>query len=164
LIHKKVYITSMQSPLGLLVIKGTDEAIIEIMFADTPLPTDHKIPDVMKQCIVQLEEYFEGTRQSFDIAIAPQGTDFQIQVWELLLRIGYAGTETYAELSKLLGDEKKARAVGNATGKNPIAIVVPCHRLLGSDNSLTGYAGGLWRKQWLLDHEAEHGRGIKKLF
>jgi methylated-DNA-[protein]-cysteine S-methyltransferase len=154
----------MQSPLGLLVVKGTDEAIIEISFADTPLATDAHVPDVLQQCLHQLHAYFEGKLTQFDIPIAPLGTSFQVQVWEMLLQIGYASTSTYAELSRLLGDDKKARAVGNATGKNPLAIVVPCHRLVGSDNSLTGYAGGLWRKQWLLDHEAEHGRGIKKLF
>lgn len=164
MLQQKVYFTSMQSPLGLLVIKGTGEAIIEISFADTPLPTDKQVPELLQRCIKQLEAYFEGTLTHFDLPIAPEGTDFQVQVWELLLQIGYASTSTYAELSRLLGDDKKARAVGNATGKNPLAIVVPCHRLLGSDNSLTGYAGGLWRKQWLLEHEAEHGRGIKRLF
>lgn len=154
----------MQSPLGLVVIKGTDEVITEITFASTPLSTDKQLPEVLKQCIKQLEEYFAGTRTTFTLPIDPTGTEFQESVWDILQKIGYASTASYLELSKLLGDEKKARAVGAATGKNPIAIVVPCHRLIGSDNNLTGYAGGLWRKKWLLEHEAQHGLGIQKLF
>ncbi len=161
---ERLYITSMQSPLGLLVVKGNAEAIVEVQFAETPLPTDSHVPEHMKQCILQLEEYFAGKRSSFDLPIRPQGTPFQQNVWDILLQIGYAGTSTYLELSKLLGDEKKARAVGAATGANPIAVIIPCHRLVGSDHSLTGYAGGIWRKQWLLAHEALHGRGVQRLF
>lgn len=160
----RVYISSMDSPLGLIVIKATAEFIIEISFADTPLPVDDTIPPVLKNCKKELTEYFNGERTSFTIPVAPAGTDFQHEVWTAITQIGYAGTTTYGELSKLLGDEKKSRAVGAATGKNPIAIVIPCHRLVGSNQDLTGYSGGLWRKKWLLEHEAEHGRGVKKLF
>lgn len=154
----------MQTPLGLIVIKGTAEAITEIAFADTPLSVDKQLPEVMKRCVQQLQEYFDGKRTDFDLPLQPEGTMFQENVWTILQRIGYASTASYRELSQLLGDEKKARAVGAASSANPIVIVVPCHRLLGSDDSLTGYVGGLWRKQWLLEHEAHHGRGVRTLF
>lgn len=154
----------MQTPLGLIVIKGTAEAITEIAFADTPLSVDKQLPEVMKRCVQQLQEYFDGKRTDFDLPLQPEGTMFQENVWSILQQIGYASTASYRELSQLLGDEKKARAVGAASSANPLVIVVPCHRLLGSDDSLTGYVGGLWRKQWLLEHEAHHGRGVRTLF
>jgi len=161
---QRIYITSLQSPLGLLVIKGTTTAVRSVEFADTPLPIDARIPEILKQCIKELGEYFEGKRTEFTVPLEPEGTDFQENVWKALMEIGYASTKTYSTISLLLGDERKARAVGAASGANPIAILIPCHRLIGSDNSLTGYAGGLWRKQWLLEHEAHHGRGIRSLF
>lgn len=154
----------MQTALGLVVIKGTSEAITEIAFADTPLPVDKQMPEVMKQCMRQLQEYFDGKRATFDLPLQPEGNAFQEQVWKILQQIGYASTASYRELSLLLGDDKKARAVGSASAANPILIVVPCHRLIGSDDNANGYAGGLWRKQWLLEHEAHHGRGARTLF
>lgn len=154
----------MESPLGLIVIQANEEAITSVQFADTPLPIDAEVPDHVRQCVEQLTEYFNGTRTTFDIPIQPNGTPFQENVWEILQEIGYAGTTTYLALSKLLGDEHKSRAVGAATGANPIAVIVPCHRVVGSDGSLTGYMGGLHRKQWLLEHEAHHGRGVRTLF
>ncbi|HNV99583.1 MAG TPA: methylated-DNA--[protein]-cysteine S-methyltransferase [Chitinophagales bacterium] len=159
-----LYITSMQSPIGLIVIQANDEAIISVQFADTPLPVDEHVPNHVHECVRQLTEYFAGKRTAFTVPIQPEGTDFQENVWKVLQEIGYAGTSTYLELSKLLGDENKSRAVGAATGANPIAVIVPCHRVIGSDGSLTGYMGGLHRKQWLLEHEALHGRGVQRLF
>ena len=94
----------------------------------------------------------------------PVGTFFQSSVWNQLLEVPYANTASYLDLAKKVGDEKSVRAVGAANGKNPIAIIIPCHRIVGSNNSLVGYAGGLWRKQWLLEHEAQFGLGVLKLF
>ena len=103
--------------------------------------------------MVQLEEYFKGERTEFTVKLNPQGTVFQQRVWKELLQIPFNKTRTYLEQSKALGDVKAIRAVAAANGKNPIWILIPCHRVLGSDGSLTGYAGGIWRKKWLLAHE-----------
>ena len=111
------------------------------------------IPAVLQEAVLQLQDYFEKKRTSFDFKINPKGTDFQIKVWNALLEIPYGKTRTYLEQSKFLGDIKAIRAVASANGKNPLWIVIPCHRVIGTDGSLTGYAGGLWRKKWLLEHE-----------
>jgi methylated-DNA-[protein]-cysteine S-methyltransferase len=112
-----------------------------------------KIPLVLKEAVNQIQDYFEGNRNDFNFKLNPKGTDFQQKVWQELLNIPYGKTMSYQELSIKLGDVKAIRAVANANAKNPLWIVVPCHRVIGSDGSLTGYAGGLWRKKWLLDHE-----------
>ena len=103
--------------------------------------------------MLQLNEYFTGNRKTFNLKLNPQGTEFQKKVWEALQNVPYGKTITYLEQSKVLGNVKAIRAVAGANGKNPISIVIPCHRIIGSDGSLTGYAGGLWRKKWLLEHE-----------
>jgi methylated-DNA-[protein]-cysteine S-methyltransferase len=113
-----------------------------------------KMPQCLQDCVQQLDEYFQGTRTSFDLKLNPQGTDFQKQVWQELLNISFGKTRSYMEQTKQIGDPKAIRAVASANGKNPIWIVIPCHRVIGSDGSLTGYAGGVWRKKWLLDHES----------
>ncbi len=112
-----------------------------------------KIPEELKEAVLQLQDYFDGKRKEFTFAINPIGSEFQKKVWQELLHIPFGKTCSYLELSKKLGDVKAIRAVASANGKNPLWIVVPCHRVIGSDGSLTGYAGGLWRKKWLLEHE-----------
>ena len=112
-----------------------------------------KIPKELKGAVLQLKDYFEGKRNHFDFPLNPEGTPFQQKVWSALLEIPFGKTVSYLELSKKLGDVKAIRAVASANGKNPLWIVVPCHRVIGTDGSLTGYAGGLWRKKWLLEHE-----------
>ena len=119
------------------------------------IPTDI-IPIELEDCVIQLNEYFEGTRKQFNLKLNPQGTEFQKRVWNALENIPHGKTMSYLELSKQLGDVKAIRAVANANGKNPLWIIVPCHRVIGSDGSLTGYAGGLHRKQWLLEHESPY--------
>jgi methylated-DNA-[protein]-cysteine S-methyltransferase len=114
------------------------------------------IPECLQDCVYQLNEYFEGKRTHFDLQLNPEGTDFQKSVWDALRTIPYGKTISYLNLSKQLGDVKAIRAIANANGKNPLWIVVPCHRVIGSDGSLTGYAGGLYRKQWLLEHESPY--------
>jgi methylated-DNA-[protein]-cysteine S-methyltransferase len=104
--------------------------------------------------VTQLAEYFEGIRSQFDLKLNPKGTDFQQKVWKELLNIPFGKTRTYLEQTKQLGDPKAIRAVASANGKNPVGIVIPCHRVIGSDGSLTGYASGIWRKKWLLEHES----------
>ena len=139
--------------LGFTEIVGDEKGISKILVFDDEQKTSEKIPIILQEAVTQLQDYFEGKRNDFNFKLNPKGTDFQQKVWQELLTIPYGKTMSYQELSIKLGDIKAIRAVANANGKNPLWIVVPCHRVIGSDGSLTGYAGGLWRKKWLLDHE-----------
>ena len=142
----------IESPLGITKIIG-DEYGISIISVLSQGEVSTKIPKNLKECVSQLQEYFDGNRNDFTFKMNPQGTDFQQKVWQELLNIPFGKTMSYLELSKKLGDVKAIRAVASANGRNPLWIVVPCHRVIGTDGSLTGYAGGLWRKKWLLEHE-----------
>ncbi|WP_417352854.1 methylated-DNA--[protein]-cysteine S-methyltransferase [Flavobacterium alkalisoli] len=147
----EVYI---QSPVGITLIEVDAEGVSKIsVFDDDKLMPSHDIPHELVDAAKQLKEYFEGRRTGFNFKLNPQGTDFQKKVWKALLEIPFGKTMSYQDLSIKLGDVKAIRAVASANGKNPLWIVVPCHRVIGSDGSLTGYAGGLWRKKWLLEHE-----------
>lgn len=144
------------SPLGYTKIVGDVNGIVQITVLNSEEKETNIIPLELEDCVMQLQEYFEGSRSKFDLILNPQGTTFQNKVWKQLQEIPYGKTISYLELSKQLGDAKAIRAVANANGKNPLWIVVPCHRVIGSDGSLTGYAGGLHRKQWLLEHESPY--------
>jgi methylated-DNA-[protein]-cysteine S-methyltransferase len=152
-----------KSPIGLLEIKAQDDMISSVLFADAKAAETELVP-VVEACMDQLDRYFSGILNSFDLPVQQQGTLFQQQVWKTLEQIPYGETESYLQLSRRLGNEKSIRAVGAANGKNKIFIIVPCHRVVGSGGELTGYAGGLWRKQWLLEHEQRFGKGILRLF
>ena len=142
----------IKTPLGTAKITGDAKGIASIsVLEEGDIST--KIPKELKLAITQLQDYFEGKRTHFDFKLQPQGTEFQQKVWQALLDIPFGKTCSYMDLSKKLGDVKAIRAVASANGKNPLWIVVPCHRVIGTDGSLTGYAGGLWRKKWLLEHE-----------
>lgn len=146
--------TMLKTPLGIAEITGDENGISRISIQDIEIDiNEEEIPEVLLNAVTQLKQYFEGNRKDFDLKINPSGTDFQKKVWQKLCEIPYGTTTSYHELSKELGDVKAIRAVAAANGKNPLWIVVPCHRVIGSDGSLTGYAGGLWRKKWLLQHE-----------
>ena len=142
----------IQSPLGITKIEG-DENGIAVISVLAEGEESNEIPIELENAVSQLREYFDGTRTKFNFKLNPKGTEFQQRVWLELLNIPFGKTISYLELSKRLGDVKAIRAVASANGKNPLWIVVPCHRVIGSDGSLTGYAGGLWRKKWLLEHE-----------
>lgn len=142
----------IQTPLGIAKIEGNENGI-SVVSVTQEGELSSKIPKNLKQAVTQLNEYFEGKRKEFTFLINPQGTEFQQKVWQELLHIPFGKTMSYLDLSKKLGDVKAIRAVASANGKNPLWIVVPCHRIIGTDGSLTGYAGGLWRKKWLLEHE-----------
>ncbi|CBV41389.1 methylated-DNA--[protein]-cysteine S-methyltransferase [Halomonas elongata] len=139
--------------LGLLRLSATASGITEIAFVmeKDAAPRPNEITERARQ---QLDEYFAGERRDFELPLAPRGTDFQRRVWEALATIPFGETRNYAEIAEQLGCKGGQRAVGAANGRNPISIVVPCHRVIGSDGQLTGYAGGIGRKQWLLAHEA----------
>lgn len=143
----------VETPLGMAEIKGDTNGISSISVLDETVPVTENIPDSLQNCVNQLTDYFEGKLKDFSFKINPTGTDFQKRVWIELLNIPFGKTLSYFELSQRLGDVKAIRAVASANGKNPLWIVVPCHRVIGSDGSLTGYAGGLHRKKWLLEHE-----------
>ena len=142
----------IKSPLGFTKIIGEEDGVVSVTILNSEEKITDIIPDLLEDCVIQLNEYFEGTRTKFDLKLNPEGTDFQKKVWKQLEQIPYGKTISYLELSKQLGDVKAIRAVANTNGKNPLWIIVPCHRVIGSDGSLTGYAGGLNRKKWLLDH------------
>ncbi|TGV03762.1 methylated-DNA--[protein]-cysteine S-methyltransferase [Flavivirga rizhaonensis] len=146
----------IQSPLGYTRISGDSNGVTSVNVLNSEEKTTDIIPVELEDCARQLKEYFEGKRNQFNLKLNPQGTDFQKKVWKLLEQIPYGKTLSYLELSKQLGDVKAIRAVANANGKNPLWIIVPCHRVIGSDGSLTGYAGGLHRKKWLLEHESPY--------
>lgn len=148
---KEAYI---QSPLGITLIEGDGEGVSKIsVLDDKDIKQSQTIPKELEDAALQLQEYFNGNRTDFTFKLNPKGTDFQKKVWNALLEIPFGKTTSYQDLSIKLGDVKAIRAVASANGKNPLWIVVPCHRVIGSDGSLTGYAGGLWRKKWLLEHE-----------
>ena len=143
----------IKTPLGTAKIIGDAEGISVISILSEG-EISKKIPTVLKEAIQQLKEYFDGKRNDFTFKMNPAGTEFQQKVWQELRNIPFGKTMSYMDLSKKLGDVKAIRAVASANGKNPLWIVVPCHRVIGTDGSLTGYAGGLWRKKWLLEHES----------
>jgi methylated-DNA-[protein]-cysteine S-methyltransferase len=148
--------TFYNSPIGLLNIIGSESCISSIQFIDNKIVKElesSEIPEVLKDCKTQLDEYFNGKRKEFNVKIQQEGSDFQQKVWKELMNIPFGQTVSYLEVAKKVGDEKSVRAVGNANGKNQIPIIIPCHRVIGSNGSLTGYAGKIWRKKWLLQHE-----------
>jgi len=144
----------VSTPLGLAQIEGDADGLSSVSILENGPEVLPDVPEVLEEAVYQLQEYFDGTRKTFDLVLNPQGTEFQLKVWGLLLEIPYGQRISYLELSKKTGDVKAIRAVASANGKNPLWIIIPCHRVVGSDGSLTGYAGGIHRKKWLLDHES----------
>jgi len=144
----------ISTPLGSTKLEGDENGLSSVTVLEMDEPESKIIPEVLVDAAYQLNEYFKGERQNFDLLINPEGTEFQKKVWNSLLEIPYGKTMSYLELSKNLGDVKAIRAVASANGKNPLWIIIPCHRVIGSDGSLTGYAGGQHRKKWLLNHES----------
>jgi methylated-DNA-[protein]-cysteine S-methyltransferase len=147
-----MHTTLLPSPVGDLLLRADERGRLTELYTrhDGAAITDWPFPAIT----AQIDEYFAGERETFDLELAPHGTDFQLRVWEQLEKIPYGETISYSELATALGDPKLVRAVGLANGRNPISIIIPCHRVIGADGSLVGYGGGLERKQWLLEHEA----------
>ena len=152
----------MPSPIGPLLLLGTGEGLAGVFMEEhrhgpgLAVQTGVRDDRAFTAARSQLEEYFAGARSRFDVPLAADGTEFQKRVWNALTAIPYGTTISYLELARRIGNPKAVRAVGLANGRNPISILVPCHRVVGSDGSLTGYGGGLERKRWLLQHEAAH--------
>jgi methylated-DNA-[protein]-cysteine S-methyltransferase len=146
------------SPIGgVRVTVDAHGSVAAVAFVDDELAGDGE-PGPAAEAARQLEEYFAGSRRDFDLVLAAEGTEFERRVWAELLRIPFGATDTYGAIATRLGDSGLSRAVGTANARNPIAILVPCHRVVGAAGDLTGYAGGLWRKKWLLAHESGQQR------
>ena len=143
-----------KTPVGFAKIVEEDNFITAVTIHDEEFPIEPTESQVIKQAIKQLDEYFAGDRKIFDFPVKQTGTDFQQMVWNQLTKIEYGKTISYLQQSKLMNNPLGIRAIASANGKNNLWVIVPCHRVIGSNGSLTGYAGGLWRKKWLLDHEA----------
>lgn len=163
----ETFTTYYHSPVGLLKISGTKDYISEVSFHDTTQKSDRskkEMPPMLIQCIEQLIQYFNGERRIFDLPINQTGSAFQQETWSLLMMIPFGKTISYIQLAIKTGDPKATRAVANANGKNNVAIIVPCHRVIGANKELVGYGGGLWRKKWLLEHEMKVAYGVQTLF
>lgn len=144
----------IKTPLGIALIEGNQSGISSLSWVEeTEISKTQEIPEELKDCVIQLQSYFNGELKEFNLRLNPKGTDFQEQVWQALSEIPYGETTSYLAQAKSIGNVKAIRAVASANGKNPLPILIPCHRVIGSDGSLTGYSGGLWRKKWLLEHE-----------
>jgi methylated-DNA-[protein]-cysteine S-methyltransferase len=144
----------LHTPIGTLEIKGNKEGLASVHFLNSEEETTTKIPTTLQKTVEQLQEYFLGKRTEFNLKLKPEGTEFQKKVWQKLQEIPFSKTVSYQTIANRLGDPKVIRAAASANGKNPISIIIPCHRVIGKDGSLTGYAGGLQRKKWLLEHES----------
>ncbi len=142
-----------KSPIGIFKLTGADDAVHSIEFTELESASDEVGPDALGLCCQQLDEYFNGTRHSFELPLRPQGTDFQKSVWQELLEIPFGETRSYMDIARALGKEAAVRAVGAANGRNRIPVIIPCHRVIGSNGALIGFGGGIWRKEYLLKHE-----------
>jgi methylated-DNA-[protein]-cysteine S-methyltransferase len=163
----ELYTTYYQSPVGLLKISGTNDYITEVSFYDTSQKSGASrkhFPPMLIQCVEQLIQYFNGQRRIFELPVNQPGTAFQQEVWSELMQVPFGKTISYLELARRIGDTKATRAVAHANGKNNVVIIIPCHRVIGANKDLVGYGGGLWRKKWLLEHEAKLAYGVQTLF
>ncbi len=161
---KEVFSNYIKTPIGYLHLQSNSSALLAVRFVERPGENSTCQTEVLTQSAQQLKEYFEGKRNTFELNLAPQGTEFQQKVWSLVQRVNFGQTASYLDIAIRTGSEKNTRAVGMANGKNPIPIIIPCHRIVGSNGKLTGYAGGLERKRWLLHHELENTERIDLLF
>ena len=150
--EKEMSFAVITTPIGNLKIASDGEFITTVLFTEEDeLGSDNSL---INSCIEQVKNYFKGELKEFNLPLYPHGTPFQQQVWDKLSKVPFGVTKSYGDLAVELGDMKKVRAVGTANGANPIAIIIPCHRIIAGNGDLTGYAGGLWRKKWLLEHES----------
>ena len=161
---KEKFTTYLKSPIGQLKLLADENSVNSIMFVfpDTEMEPENS-NDVLEICKLQLNEYFSGERKEFDVSISQEGTEFQQKVWSELFKIPHGKTVSYNYIAERAGGKNMMRAVGSANGKNLISIIIPCHRVIGSDGSLTGYAGGMWRKEWLLKHEDKFSNEERQL-
>lgn len=151
-----MYAVTYQSPLGLIYIIEEEGFIKELGFGEAPSDLTHKETELLKEACLQLEAYFAGTRHAFELPLSLQGTDFELEVWAALQTIPYGETRSYQDIARQVGREKAVRAIGGANHKNRLAILIPCHRVIGKNGKLVGYAGGMEFKKRLLELEQKH--------
>jgi len=158
------FVSYLKSQIGQLKITADENSINSILFVfdNTQLENENS-NEILEICKKQLNEYFVGERKEFDVNINQEGTEFQQKVWNELVKLPFGKTVSYNYIAERVGGKNMMRAVGSANGKNQISIIVPCHRVIGSDGSLTGYAGGMWRKEWLLKHEDKFSNEERQL-
>ena len=157
-----IFKTTVQTPIGYLELTTNHIYLLSVAFTDNYLQPSGYQPNILMETTKQIGEYFRGVLKEFNLNLQPAGTDFQINVWEQVMKVPFGETVSYLEIAKLTGSKNNSRAVGLANGKNPIPIIIPCHRIIGINGKLTGYAGGLDRKKWLLNHELQftHHRNL----
>lgn len=161
----RLYTLVHESPLGILTLTSSDDAVCSLTFDYSSVPPEQAEPNhILLEAADQLGEYFSGTRKVFDLPVEQPGTVFQQRVWQLLQAIPFGQTISYLDLAKTYGDVKAIRAIASANGKNCLPVIIPCHRVIGTNQSLTGYSGGLGRKKWLLEHEARLHAGVQQMF
>lgn len=154
----------IETPLGPMMLEADDNGITRAEFTWMENLPETTTNPILNECAVELVEYFNEKRMFFTVPLSLSGTEFQMKVWEKLQEIPYGETTTYLKMARALGDEKSIRAAASANGKNPIAIIVPCHRVIGTNGDLVGYAGGLDKKKWLLEHEGAINKNQLQLF
>lgn len=157
------YVASMDSPIGRIALISNETHLKSVLFAGDQVEESENLPGILREAVVQLNEYFDGTRIYFELQLDPDGTGFQKKVWDQLLKVEYGTTKSYRDIAVELGSALNTRAVGTANGKNPISVIIPCHRIIGYSGKLVGYAGGVDRKKWLLLHESQHSKN-ERLF
>lgn len=161
---EKLFYNCIETPVGFLKLTSDNNSLLSVSFIDFWDESSKFQPTILKESALQLNEYFKGIRKEFNLNIKPNGTEFQQKVWERVKNIPFGETASYLEIAKQTGSIKNTRAVGMANGKNPIPIIIPCHRIIGTNGKLTGYAGGLKRKLWLLQHELKFIKPTDLLF
>ncbi|MDH3797478.1 MAG: methylated-DNA--[protein]-cysteine S-methyltransferase [Desulfobacterales bacterium] len=149
----QTYTACYRSEIGPFEIVGNQKGILTISFNKAPSVINRNLPACLQECMQQMDEYFKGQRRKFNVPLLLKGTDFQKAVWRQLQKIPFGQTASYGDVARAVGSPRAFRAVGNANNKNPIPLIIPCHRVIGSDGKLVGFGGGIWRKEWLLEHE-----------
>lgn len=162
--ENKTYQKYINSPIGWLKIITSDDSVQNISFQEKGAIDSENPPQIIQETEIQLNEYFNGTRKIFNLKLNPAGTEFQKTVWRFVEKVDFGKTTSYLKIAIQTGSEKNTRAVGMANGKNPIPIVIPCHRIIGTNGKLTGYAGGLQKKRWLLQREIQFSKNKTLLF
>jgi len=161
---ENIFKTTVQTPIGYLELTTDHDYLLSVTFTDNYLQPSGYQPNILMETAKQIGEYFRGIRKVFNLNLQPAGTDFQMKVWEQVMKVPFGETVSYLEIAKQTGSKNNTRAVGMANGKNPIPIIIPCHRIIGLNGKLTGYAGGLDRKKWLLNHELQFSQHPNLLF
>lgn len=161
---ENIFKISIETPIGYLELASNHNFLLSVSFLDNPRQQSDYLPNILRETTLQIREYFTGNRKAFNLNLQPAGTEFQMKVWEQVRNIPFGETASYLEIAKLTGSKNNTRAVGLANGKNPIPIIIPCHRVIGANGKLTGYAGGLEKKSWLLQHELHFTNHSNLLF